>query len=135
MIRIDPRTSSKHTRSPILIWCINRLAREHHQFGTSDRSWSAIMSPQATGTLDHEVYWREVGDHEIKINIEALLNDLCRDEYTPFAITGPARPEALHHLLFDLLAITHRKSRMKKQRIESCQPQSIPDFDRPVHSV
>jgi hypothetical protein len=34
------------------------------------------MSLQATGTLKEKIDWSDLGDHEIEIHIQALLDDL-----------------------------------------------------------
>ena len=44
------------------------------------------MAPQPPGALDDQVDRREIGDHDIKIDVERLLGDLGGHENPPAAL-------------------------------------------------
>jgi hypothetical protein len=46
------------------------------------------MTPEASYPLQEHVCGSEIGDHEIEVNINALLHDLSSDENTARAFGG-----------------------------------------------
>jgi hypothetical protein len=55
----------------------------------SRSSVASLVAPQAASTLKDEVHWSYVRNQEIEVDIEALLQHLCADDYTPLRTPSP----------------------------------------------
>ncbi len=83
----------------------------------SHRPW---MSPKPPSALQHQIDRREVANHQVEIEVEALLNDLSGDQNCfarPLGISRLAlRPFAvsLQNVLLDLLPPAERKAAWNK---------------------
>lgn len=74
-----------------------------------------LVAMQTTGALQDQIHRRQVGEHEIEVDIQALLSHLGGDQQ------GLGRPlaalaETRQHGLFLLAALIRREARMKQQQ-------------------
>ena len=78
------------------------------------------MAPQPAGPLNDQVNRRQIGDHQIEIDVERLLGDLGGHEDAPVALFGRrARTEQLQCRALDLEPVEQRELRMEQHRIEA----------------
>ena len=73
---------------------------DHHQasgFAQPHRTISSLVAVQSPDPLQDQVHGRRVGEHEIEVDVEALLDDLsCDDDVTLGTARGPL-PEKFEH--------------------------------------
>ncbi len=82
------------------------------------------MPPQPSGALDHQVDRREVRDHQIEVEVEALFYNLRCNEYPTVPHLGaPRAAEGTHNFGFDALAVEHGEARVEEQRLKSRRTQ------------
>jgi len=75
-----------------------------------------MMTPTATRSLYDQVDRRKIADEQVEVEIERLLRDLSRDEYTSFSVRVCAvRPERFQDATFAIKSITERETSVKEE--------------------
>ena len=97
-------------------------------------------APEATGALDNEVDRRQVGDDQVEVEIERLLDNLRRDQEVSGALLWRAGlAEAGERAVLDRLAVAERKPAMEQlcrdagwHRLEgsNCVADRVADIER-----
>ncbi len=92
---------------------------------------------QAPGALQEQVHRRQVGEHEVKVNIQRLFRYLGRHQQGPLGAL-PLLAEAVEHLAFQASALVFGKTRMEQQQAgflaDLCLQQAIESL-RAVYGV
>lgn len=95
------------------------------------------MPVQAPGALQEQVHRRQVGEHEVKVNIQRLFRYLGRHQQGPLGAL-PLLAEAVEHLAFQASALVFGKTRMEQQQAgflaDLCLQQAIESL-RAVYGV
>ena len=76
-----------------------RIFNDHETPGVAQAVWtfSSVMSVKSPNTLQHEVHGRGVCEHEVKVDVEALLDHLGRHDNVPKRTALIIFPEKFEH--------------------------------------
>ena len=78
------------------------------------RTFRALMPMQATDALNQQVNRRGAANHEVEIEVKALLNDLRGNQNCPFRALLSVFPKSIQHIGFDLAAPYRRETRVEE---------------------
>src|SRR4051794_20520298 len=136
MIRVDEAGPAQLRAKPPRCRIINRLGRKQQQPRPLNRPLRTLMPPQPACSLDHEIGRGEISYHQVKVEIEALLDDLCRHQHAPLPRLWPSiRPKPTQDLRLDVLSLTHCEAGMEKARVEASRSQRFDRFDCIINRI
>ena len=94
------------------------------------------MSPEPARPLYDEIGGGKISHHQVKIEIEALLDHLRRHQHAPrplFRATIATKP--FQDLPLDVLAVAHRKPGMEHRGVDARLSQFLSGFDRIIDGI
>ena len=79
-----------------------RIGGDYKQGRSRNRAMAPWVPPQPPGALEQQINGRKIGNNQIQVYVEALLDHLRGDKYALTRLWVPsALAEPLHHIFFD----------------------------------